>query len=240
MGADQHTDWRASVASTLQWWRDAGVDCEIDDAPRHWSTHAPRADALPNVIEDAALVPSRPRSLDEFAAWRIGPGMPEATWPGDALGARGDATAGVMIVVDNPDRGDDAAGTLLSGPPGQLFDRMLAAIGRDRHSVYIAPLAVKRPPAGRVPYEKVQLLADLMRHHLALAAPKRVLAMGNAASRALTGLDVADARGSLRIVNHDGGTSAVVASFHPRFLLERAVAKAESWKDLQLLIGGLE
>jgi DNA polymerase len=30
-----------------------------------------------------------------------------------------------------------------------------------------------------------------------------------------------------------------VASYHPRLLRERPAAKAEAWKDLQLLIGGL-
>jgi uracil-DNA glycosylase family 4 len=121
-----------------------------------------------------------------------------------------------------------------------LFDRMLAAIGRDRNSVYLTALAVKRPPAGRVADEAGQKMEALIRHHLSLAAPKRVLALGNAASRAITGLDVANARGSLRVVNHDKGTSEVVASFHPRFLLERPAAKADAWKDLRLLIGGLE
>jgi DNA polymerase len=67
-----------------------------------------------------------------------------------------------------------------------------------------------------------------------------VLALGNAASRAITGLDVANARASLRKVNHDGGTSEVVASFHPRFLLEKPVAKADAWKDLRVLMGGFE
>ena len=138
-----------------------------------------------------------------------------------------------------PDREDDAAGALLSGSAGRLFDRMLAAIGRDRDSVYLTALAVKRPPAGRVTDETAQKLTALIRHHLSLATPKRVLALGNAASRAITGLDVADARGSLRVVNHDGGTSEVVASFHPRFLLERPAAKADAWRDLRLLIGGL-
>ena len=107
---------------------------------------------------------------------------------------------------------------------------MLAAIGRDRASVYLAALAVKRPPAGRANRAMVEQLATLIRHHLSLAAPKRVLALGNAASRALTGLDVADARGSLRVINHDRGTSEVVASFHPRFLLERPAAKADAWR----------
>jgi hypothetical protein len=31
----------------------------------------------------------------------------------------------------------------------------------------------------------------------------------------------------------------VVATFHPRFLIEKPAAKAEAWKDLQLLMGGI-
>ena len=79
---------------------------------------------------------------------------------------------------------------------------------------------------------------------LALAAPKRLLLMGNAASRAVLGADVARARGRLHGINPKGGTTAAaagtgaVASFHPRFLLERPAAKAEAWKDLQMLIEG--
>ncbi len=241
MGADQHNDWRASVASALEWWRDAGVDCEIDDAPRDWLARMPSPDKLPAAVREAvAEAPKLPETLAEFAEWRLGPAAPEASWPGKAMAVQGDAASGLMIVADMPDREDDAAGMLLSGSAGRLFDRMLAAIGRDRHSVYLTALAVKRPPAGRVTDEAGQKMAALIRHHLSLAAPKRVLALGNAASRAITGMDVADARGSLRVINHDGGTSEVVASFHPRFLLERPAAKADAWKDLRLLIGGLE
>jgi len=244
MGADQNHDWRASIASALEWWRDAGVDCEIDDLPRDWLARAPAppvAERLPaQVLETAVAPPTLPATLDEFAAWRLGPAAPEAGWPGQALGTQGDVASGLMIVVDMPDREDDAAGSLLSGNAGALFDRMLAAIGRDRQSIYLAALAVKRPPAGRVTEEMSQKLEALIRHHLSLARPKRVLVLGNAASRAITGLDVANARASLREVNHGGGTSEVVASFHPRFLLEKPVAKADAWKDLRVLMGGFE
>lgn len=244
MGADQKHDWRASIASALEWWRDAGVDCEIDDSPRDWLARAaatPVVAQLPHHVRDAVVeAPMLPATLEEFTVWRLGAAAPEAGWPGQALGTQGDVASGLMIVVDMPDREDDAAGQLLSGSAGALFDRMLAAIGRDRQSIYLAALAVKRPPAGRLSEETGQKLEALIRHHLSLARPKRVLALGNAASRAITGLDVANARASLRQVNHDGGTSEVVASFHPRFLLEKPVAKADAWKDLRLLMGGFE
>lgn len=244
MGADQNHDWRASIASALEWWRDAGVDCEIDDLPRDWLARAAApssVERLPGQVAEAPVAaPSLPATLDEFAAWRLGPAAPEAGWPGKALGTQGEVASGLMVVVDMPDREDDAAGQLLSGSAGALFDRMLAAIGRDRQSIYLVALAVKRPPAGRVSEDVGKKLEALLRHHLSLARPKRVLALGNAASRAITGLDVAHARGSLRQVNHDGGTSEVVASFHPRFLLEKPVAKADAWKDLRVLMGGIE
>lgn len=244
MGVEQNHDWRASIASALEWWRDAGVDCEIDDSPRDWLARSGAsivAERVPEAVLEAAVEASiLPATLEEFAAWRLGAAAPEAGWPGQALGTQGDVASGLMIVVDMPDREDDAAGQLLSGNAGALFDRMLAAIGRDRQSIYLAALTVKRPPAGRVTEETGQKLEALIRHHLSLARPKRVLALGNAASRAITGLDVANARASLRQVNHDGGTSEVVASFHPRFLLEKPVVKADAWKDLRLLMGGVE
>jgi DNA polymerase len=240
MGADQNIDLRASIASALEWWHDVGVDCEIDDAPRDWLARIPVAEKMPGVVADAPLAaPKLPETLAEFVSWRSGSDIPEAGWPGRALPTQGDIASGLMIVVDMPDREDDAAGGLLAGAAGRLFDRMLAAIGRDRQSVYLTALAVKRPPAARVTEDVAQSLEALLRHHVALAAPKRLLALGNAASRAITGMDVADARGGLRGVNYEGGTVEVVASFHPRFLLERPAAKADAWRDLQLLIEGL-
>jgi len=243
MGADQHLDLRASIASALEWWSAAGVDCEIDDAPRDWLAHGRAVEAAvaaPSGLPETAAAAPLPSTLAAFVAWRSGPAAPEARWPGQPIGVQGDAASGLMIVADMPDREDDRAGALLSGQVGQLFDRMLAAIGRDRQSVYIAALAAKRPPAGRVTDETADRLAELLRHHIALAAPTRVLALGNAASRALTGLDVAHARNALRPINQQEGKAMVVASYHPRFLLERPAAKADAWRDLQLLTGETE
>jgi len=241
MGADQHLDMRASIASALDWWSEAGVDCEIDDTPRDWLARVRPVETVPAMPAEVPAEPHKlPETLPNFVAWRTGAAIPEAAWPGRAMDVQGDAASGLMIVADMPDREDDAAGILLSGATGQLFDRMLAAIGRDRQSTYLASLAVKRPPAGRVTDETAEKLGALLRHHVALAAPKRVLALGNAASRALTGMDVAHARGALRPVNHTDGKVLVVASFHPRFLMERPAAKAEAWRDLQLLTEGFE
>ncbi|BCA58204.1 uracil-DNA glycosylase [Sphingomonas sp. HMP6] len=248
MGADQNFDWQLAAASALEWWRDAGVDTLVDEGPRDW-TAAPPAPPEPPKRRSGAqavtevVVAALPETLAEFTAWRSGPDAPEAGWSGTPIAASGDPSADIMILVDLPDRDDSDSGGLLSGPAGRLFDRMFAAIGQSRESVYLAPMCSVRPLSGRIAPEIEARLVEVARHHVALVSPKRLLVLGNAPSRALTGVDVARARGSLHAINLDCrktiATVDVVASFHPRLLLERPAEKARAWKDLQMLIAGL-
>ncbi|CAN5220469.1 uracil-DNA glycosylase [soil metagenome] len=244
MGADQHIQWTGAVASALEWWRDAGIDALAEEAPRDWfAAPAPplaQKHVAPNQPAAPVVVPL-PDRLDAFLAWRMGPDAPEAGWHGIApLAAHGSADADLMVLVDTPEREDSSR--LLDGAAGRLFDRMLAAIGMTRDDVYLATLCTVRPLAGRIAPEVEQRLAEIARHYVGLVAPKRLLILGNATSRALLAADVTRARGSLHRINHssairESGTEAV-ASFHPRLLLERPAQKAEAWRDLQMLIGG--
>lgn len=240
MGADQHIDWQKTAASALDWWREAGVDTLVDEAPRDWlkpvlaATPATVA-AAPIAAQPAAM----PANLREFEAWRISAAAPDNGW-NTPIAPQGNAGSGLMVLVDVPEREDAASGQLLSGEPGRLFDRMLAAIGRDRQSIYLASLAVARPVSGQIAAEAQYRLAEIVRHHIALARPKRLLLLGNAASRAVLGANAAAARQTLHVLNHAGGQSEVVASFHPRFLLQQPARKAEAWRDLQMVIGGID
>lgn len=242
MGADQQTDWRLAAASALDWWQEAGVDTLVDDLPRDWFA-APEPAAVASPATAAAAAPvvhaAMPETLAEFLAWRHGDAAPEAAWRGASIQSSGPAQAAVMILVDCPDRDDEHGGGLMSGASGKLFDRMLAAIGLDRTTVHLAAVCSKRPVAGRMPSDVEARLGELAKHHVALVAPKRLLLMGNAASRAILGAGSAAIRGRLHGVNHKTGQCEAVTSFHPRFLIEKPAAKAEAWKDLRLLMGGL-
>ncbi|WP_254606423.1 uracil-DNA glycosylase family protein [Sphingomonas bacterium] len=238
-GADHNLD-RALAASTLQWWRDAGVDTLVDEEPVDWlaaPARVPVTPATPATTRPATVVPAAmPADLAGFLAWRMGPDAPEAGWPGPRIGPEGQATA-TIVVTDVPERDDLAAGRLLSGAAGMLFDRMLAAIGLDRAGIQLVPVATARPPAGRIGGADEAPLAQVLRHHLSLARPDRVLLLGDAASRAALGLNCVSARGSLHSVNHHGGQARVIASFTPRYLLDRPKAKSDAWRDLRLLMG---
>jgi len=233
MGADQNIDWAKAAASALEWWHDAGVDTLVDELPRDWLA-APAIE----VVEQAPVAEGLPMALDAFLKWRTGLAAPEAGWGAAMIAACGPASADLMVLVDCPERDDRDA--LMSGATGRLFDRMLAAIGRSRADIHLTAVCAARPTGGRTPRETEARLGEIARHHVALVAPKRLLVMGDAASRAVLSTELAAARGRLQCFSHNGGKRIdVVASFHPRFLLDKPAAKAEAWKDLQLLIGGL-
>ncbi|NII56823.1 uracil-DNA glycosylase [Sphingomonas aerolata] len=247
MGADQTIDWRNAAVSVLDWWHDAGVDMLVDDAPRDWFAAPEPLDIAPPAPAGVSVAPpvavaTMPLSLTEFLAWRTGADVPEAGWNGISLAAEGPADATVMVLADCPDRDDGTdnggAGQLLSGASGRLLDRMLAAIGLTRSEVHVAAVCAKRPTAGRIQREVEDRLAEIAKHHIELVAPKRLLLLGNAASRAILGMELQAARGRLHGISHKVGEAGVVASFHPRFLIEKPAAKAEAWKDLQMLMGG--
>lgn len=246
MGADQNLAWHALAASALDWWHDAGVDTLVDDLPRDWLAPlplptpimAPNPAATPAITALAPASAEMPHILAEFLNWRTGAAVPEAAWSGVSFAATGPENADLMVLVDCPERDDGE--TLLSGPAGRLFDRMLAAIVLTRDQIHLASVCAKRPTAGRVQREVETQLAAIAQHHVRLIAPKRLLVLGNAASRAILSTDVREAAGNLRTLNHKGGTvTEVIASYHPRFLLEKPACKAEAWRDLRMVIGGL-
>lgn len=253
MGADQSIDWAHEAASALEWWQDAGVDVLVEDAAVDWlaapaTAHSDessigakaRLDGQDPARRDASspgLHTPLPDALPAFLDWRRGDAAPEAGWHGPALAAIGPADAELMVLVDCPERDDR---DLLGGAAGRLFDRMLAAIGVERAAVHLAAVCWKRPTAGRVPRDVEARLGVIARHHVELVAPGRLILMGNAASRAVLSVEMAESRGRLRSLNHKNGKKGqALATFHPRFLLERPAMKAEAWKDL-LLIGGIE
>jgi uracil-DNA glycosylase len=237
MGADQNLDWNRLAASALEWWHDAGVDARVDDAPRNWLAPPFAAPAAPIAVAPQPR-DALPETLESFLVYRSGADAPEAGWPGMRVAASGPENAALMILVDCPEKDDREC--LMDGAVGRLFDRMLAAIGHSRETVHLAAVAHARPLAGRLPRDTQERLAALARHHIALVGPKRVIVMGDAASRAICAVDVRDARGRLQPLNHRSGQMIdVVSTYHPRLLIERPALKAEAWRDLQLAIGGM-
>lgn len=216
---------REEALSALGWWRDAGVDLLVDDLPRDWLKPA----SEPAKPSPAGSTTPRPASVggDDALSGSISPRILPA----------GDPAYGLMLLADHPEQEDIEAGTLMSGTAGRLFDAMLAAIGRNRASIYLAALSPARPLRGRLDDSELAELAPQTLQQVAMAAPRLLLLLGDAPARAILGMSVAEARGRIHGLNHAGVTVNAVATFHPRFLLQQPRHKAAAWSDLRLLLG---
>lgn len=214
MTGDWGADDVAVIESALDWWARAGVDTSITEAPRDW-LRPPAREAAPAAVP-LAIEPPQPAAPDPFA-----------------VAPSGTAAAGLMVLVDMPEPEDIAGGRLLSGPAGRLFDRMLAAIGRERDAVYIASIAATRTPTGRIEAAALAGHAAAARRQVAAAAPRVLVLLGDTTSRAFLEMPVAAARGAVHQVEIEGIPMRAIATFHPRTLLQHPLAKAEAWTDLR-------
>lgn len=245
MNLDQHMTLTATpsdarlMASALRWWADAGADTLIDEVPRRWLGVAPTTSDAPDAAVETP--PSMPETLAALTDWLATDTRFDAVAGPAPARLRPFGTPGseVMLITDVPEMGDAASGMLISGDVGALLDKMLGAIGLNRQSVYGASLCPGRPPGGRIDEQHLPWLGEIARHHIALARPKRVWLLGQATSRAILGVDEVAATANLHDINQDGRTVEAVASWHPRLLIRHPQRKAQVWKEMQLLMGGM-
>ncbi|MFD2431933.1 uracil-DNA glycosylase family protein [Sphingobium scionense] len=181
--------------------------------------------------------PEKPKTLDAYLEWLASDSaQPERKWPGAPILPTGPTEASLMVITDMPDMADAGAGHLFADRAGALFDAMMRAIGLRRDDICLASLFTVRPAGGMVEASDLAHVADRIRLHVHLAAPRRLLLLGDRTARALLPTDGADRSAGLRPFNHDGGTVPAIATFHPRLLLSQPAAKAECWRVLQSLI----
>ncbi len=146
----------------------------------------------------------------------------------------GDTSASLMVVVDYPVPADEAAGGHLSGERGELFDRMLAAIGLDRKRIFLTAMTRCSPGADRPPNREECLACQpWLLKEIRIIRPRVILAMGAATAAILTGKNapLSSLRG--RLLSYAG--IAMIASHPPAVLLEQAELKQESWHDLKMI-----
>lgn len=241
VSADQGFD--DPFASLLAWWRDAGVDVAIDEVPRNWfaqaggSPVAPKVMRRPAVAAPAAPPPTAlPDTLEALHRWLAEDESLSSGYPVHCrVAPEGDPACRLMLIAEVPERGDAEGSSLLSGEVGALLDRMLAAVGQSRSTIYLATVAPARPPSGRLRDDETDLLAPIVRRHVRLVAPTKLWLLGRAASRAVLGIDDVAAAGRIHDVNLDGVTMDAIATLHPRVLLANPRFKGRVWADMKRL-----
>src|SRR6202035_3172870 len=94
--------------------------------------------------------------------------------------ADGNPQARVMFVGEAPGRDEDIEGLPFVGRSGKLLDRMMAAIGLDRTSAYIANIVPWRPPGNRTPTpQESAICLPFTLRQIELADPDILICLGN-------------------------------------------------------------
>jgi DNA polymerase len=224
---------QVEAASLIGWWLEAGVDVAVADEPRNWL----RRDASQPVASQSApeQAPSQAAAdtLDAYHAWLASSSDLPLFRSGSARALpHGPANAEIMLISDLPGRECAAEGKPIGGEAWTLTQRMLKAIGLSDGQAYVATLSCFGAPGQRIDAAALERCSTLMRKHIALVKPKRLLLLGDGPARALLGQPLVQARG--RVHKVDG--IAAVATLHPRQLLQRPSDKAHSWRDLLILM----
>jgi uracil-DNA glycosylase len=157
--------------------------------------------------------------------------------------ADGNPKARVMFVGEAPGREEDLEGLPFVGRSGKLLDRMIAAIGLDRTTAYIANVIPWRPPGNRTPTpHETQICLPFIQRQIELVNPEVLVTLGNPSTQALLGTREGIMRTRGRWFDYDTGTRVIRAlpTFHPAYLLRSPPYKRMAWQDLRSIAMALQ
>lgn len=228
------------LAGALDWWRAAGVDLDFSDVAKPWlappepaqpahalrptQPEAPSPEPEPQIGGDSSAWPA---DLARFAEWWLTePSLDSGTVRG-RVPPRGPAGAELMVVVGQPEAGDTA--DLLSGPEGRLLAAMLAAMRLAPDAVYFASALPRAMPVPDWAGLERRGLGAVLRHHVKLVAPRRLLVFGEGVLP-LLGHDPAQSAQNSAAFYHEGQTIALLGA-RELGSLARPAWKARFWRD---------
>jgi DNA polymerase len=259
----------ADAAALLEWYVEAGVDIAVDELPtdRLSAPTPPPAETRPVAVfeppaqrVDGRNTPTVPAAEETArAASEIAKSAATLEDLHDALAkfdgcnlkltatqlvfADGNPEARVMLVGEAPGREEDMQGVPFVGRSGQLLDRMLAAIGLDRTSVYIANVVPWRPPGNRTPTpQETATCRPFIERQIELVDPDFLICLGGAAAKELmsTSEGILRLRGNWRDFDTGTRTIHVMATLHPAYLLRQPLQKRLAWRDFLTLRAALD
>ena len=152
--------------------------------------------------------------------------------------ADGNPKARVMFVGEAPGADEDREGLPFVGRSGKLLDRMMAAIGLDRGSAYIANIVPWRPPGNRTPTpQESAICLPFIRRQIELADPDFLICLGKPSMQTLLGINegIKAARGRWHDYDTGSRTIKALATFHPAYLLRTPGEKKFAWRDMLAL-----
>jgi uracil-DNA glycosylase len=266
MTQDQQTAQTMSPLDALRWHVEMGLDEVVDEMPvdryataqqPHPATPAtapaiqppqdmPQAEprqasgqalAPAEGARDAIAVAAGAQSIDELRERLEGfEGCALKFTATNTVFADGDPSSDLMLIGEAPGVDEDRQGLPFVGASGQLLNRMLAALGRERDTAYISNILFWRPPGNRSPTDaETAACLPFVQRHIELAKPKVLVFLGGSSAKTMLSRKegIMRLRGKWFDYTSDGLDAPIPAmpTFHPAFLLRQSAQKREAWRD---------
>jgi len=230
------------IAAAQDWWREAGADLAFADDAQTWLAAAneggPDQVATANLpVASPAPVQTLigggraawPRDLAEFRRWWVADASLDAGGTHPRIAPRGPEGASLAVLVAMPEAGDTEM--LLSGPQGGLITAIADALALARDDLYLASALPRHATMPDWNALRSRGLGELLLHHLALAAPRRLLILGRDVL-SLLGHDPAQSAPGIGEIAIQDRQVPLLASYQPVRLLQRAQWRAGLWQRL--------
>lgn len=220
----------AQVESSLRFWGASGcreARCSPDHLKLAERWEDPDCLWMPETAVDIAAAVSRCARCPD-----ISPGR-------NRLAGYGPAPARLMFVGGWPSFQAVVTGSPLTGPDGELLEKIIAAMKIAPESVYITHIVKCAPPDGQRPVEDAILACrSLLEREIRAVAPEVICALGDLAACTLTAADtsLAEQRGRF---HHCRGIS-VLPTWHPADIILHPEKKREVWEDVQKIMTMLD
>jgi len=144
----------------------------------------------------------------------------------------GNPDADIMFIGEAPGRDEDIQGEPFVGPAGQLLTRIIKAMGYERSDVYIANICKCRPPQNRYPHAgEVKACKPFLEEQIEHIRPRVIVCLGKLASNIMLDSDLP--MGRMRGRFHERGSTLVMPTYHPAYLLRSPGEKRKVWEDVQ-------
>jgi DNA polymerase len=266
MTQDQQTAQTMSPLDALRWHVEMGLDEVVDEMPvdryvtaqqPHPATPAtapaiqppqdmPQAEprqasgqalAPAEGARDAIAVAAGAQTIDELRERLEGfEGCALKFTATNTVFADGDPSSDLMLIGEAPGVDEDRQGLPFVGASGQLLNRMLAALGRERDTAYISNILFWRPPGNRSPTDaETAACLPFVQRHIELAKPKVLVFLGGSSAKTMLSRKegIMRLRGKWFDYTSDGLDAPIPAmpTFHPAFLLRQSAQKREAWRD---------
>lgn len=251
----------ADLRELLCFYRDAGVDAALCDEPVNRFAEArpetvqpageapaaapaiPRQEAQPVAVPDEGQVAlarelaASAESLESLRAlMQAFDGCNLKQTASQLVFGDGNPEGPVMLIGEAPGREEDLEGKPFVGRSGRLLDHILAAIGLDRQSAYIANVIPWRPPGNRTPTpHETEICRPFIERQIELVAPRVIVTLGGPAAKVVlqTTEGIMRLRGKwMTHTTRSGVAIAAMPTLHPAYLLRNPAHKRLVWRDM--------